>query len=519
VLAWGAPLRAQLIDEASKAKAAAQKSRSKTSISSGEESLDSERDAELKKAAEAVKNDKAAAKTGKEIGKEDEAAALKKKLACLKDGSCSDEEAKKPGAPSAAAALKAKKANAASAWTGSKPGAASPKGTLAPKGPPPPRSASDGDAPPASKDPPAGETRSDRVLRRARDSAETLRRSLANPDSDAGAPAHDEERSPEAFTPRPDFLPAPRRDATAGPDPTEPRTASDLVLAAHSGFGPSIRSLGYKIGRGPRGASTVLRADGRPASAAEVAALGAALRREPAALMRRPDFFQVLPRADFEELKADYRARPAWSGTVFRDIGMTPAYRDFRWSASCSPLSGDCNPAAGGESYRRGEDVPPESLKEVLVSARSEDESASAGGEDEDDDDFDDYTDDERREAAAADFAESRMLAARRRGPTLAGLLGTLGALAGDARDLAGFGGERRSAGSAPAGEAGWSAGPSRSPGRPASAPAAVSRDAGEREVPPIPAPAPFKTDRRGAAGWAGLAAAVFVLWRLSRRG
>jgi hypothetical protein len=225
--------------------------------------------------------------------------------------------------------------------------------------------------------------------------------------------------------------------------------------------------------------------------------------------MRRPDFFQVLPRRDFEELKSDFQARPEWSQTVFKDIGMSAASRDFNWSASCSPLSGGCNRAAGDASYRKGDFVPPESLKAALADARSPD--------DEPDSEFEDYTDEDRREAEAADAAEARTGAAGRGGQTLAGLMRGLGALADGARDFSGLGGEPRGAteGAADFSRARFSGRPGSAFDAPASA---------ERSAPPrpgeVPAPAsPSRNRRGGALVWAGLAAAAFVLWRLRRRG
>jgi len=317
----------------------------------------------------------------------------------------------------------------------------------------------------------------DRALRRADEAAARLRQSLARPDSDAPAPA------------------AARSQETAVRS-----TAADVALAAQTGFGPSIREFGYKVGRGPGGAPVVRTADGRPAAPDEVARLGAALKAEPEALMRRPDFFAVLPRADFRELKTDYSARPAWRGTVFKDIGMTPENRDFRWSASCSSLTGGCNPAGGETPYRAGEFVPPENLKTALAAARA------ASPDEGDDSELTGYTDEERQEAAAADAAARKMSGAKR--TTLAGLLQGLGEWV-RASSPGGAAEAEAPAGAAVYGE-GKPGTAVRAGVRPAAGPAP------ERAVPPPPE-AP-KTRRPGALGFAaGLAAAFFVLRRLRR--
>ncbi len=86
---------------------------------------------------------------------------------------------------------------------------------------------------------------------------------------------------------------------------------------------------------------------------------------EPAALMRRPDFYQVLPREKFQGLKRAYAAQEKTRAAAFADIAMTPGGRDFVWSASCSRVSGDCNPYAAESTYRKTEEVSPETLNRV----------------------------------------------------------------------------------------------------------------------------------------------------------
>ena len=308
-----------------------------------------------------------------------------------------------------------------------------------------------------------------------------------------------------------------RTPSSIGPDPTRPLTASDIVLASHSGFASSIRGQGFKIGPGPGGAPSVLASDGRLATPAEVSRLATFLNAEPAALMRRPDFFSVLPRSRFEDLKVEYRRNPAAPGPAYQDIGMTEGYRDFRWSASCSPLSGGCNPVEA--SYLKGQDVAPEALNEVWKKTAGAKEDAGAEGDD--DDGMADFTDEDRKDVAAAELAERRMTAAGRRAPALADLLAGLGALSDDARGLFGFGGARsvRAEGSPAA--AGFAAGGAgRSGGEPAAGLASAAEARGGRAW-TVPSPQiERKTSRRGAAGaLAGLAAALFFLWRRSRAG
>lgn len=141
------------------------------------------------------------------------------------------------------------------------------------------------------------------------------------------------------------------------------RDEKELFLAASSNPG-ALAALGLVVGRDASGRPSFRRADGTPATAQDLAALRARLSSEPLALMRRPDFFAVLPRPRFEQLKTDYRGRPELRTSAFRDIALSPAERDFERSASCAALSGDCAPDAK-ESYRKGELVPPEELAAI----------------------------------------------------------------------------------------------------------------------------------------------------------
>ena len=86
------------------------------------------------------------------------------------------------------------------------------------------------------------------------------------------------------------------------------------------------------------------------------------------ALDKRPDFYSVLPPSRLKELKA---ARAAPGGAELRDfkhLGLSAA-GDFAYDASCAVVSGDCNPHAVEQSYRRGDLVAPETLARVYNGA------------------------------------------------------------------------------------------------------------------------------------------------------
>lgn len=145
-----------------------------------------------------------------------------------------------------------------------------------------------------------------------------------------------------------------------------------LAAAAASGFGDSFRSLGLKLGPGGQ----VQRADGTPATPAETAALSQRLASDPQALMRRPDFFAVLPRESFGRLKSDFASGREADGN-FRHVAMTEAQRDFVHSQACDKsLETGCNPKAH-KAYRKGDFVSPEDLK-AIDEALHPDEAASA---------------------------------------------------------------------------------------------------------------------------------------------
>lgn len=214
------------------------------------------------------------------------------------------------------------------------------------------------------------------------------------------------------------------REETIPANLANPRTAKELVLAAHSGFGGSFQALGLKAGQGPGGEPAVLRKDGGLATPAEVAALRARIDAEPAALLRRPDFFEALPRERYQSLRRDYASRPELRGTSFMDVGATARERDFVWSSSCDRLSGACNPNSAQPSYRRGQDVSPEDLNRIWSDINKEDE---------DDSIFEEYTDEERRASDEAEALRERIGRSAFResgGGGLSGLLNSLGAAA-----------------------------------------------------------------------------------------
>lgn len=168
---------------------------------------------------------------------------------------------------------------------------------------------------------------------------------------------------------------------TGAMDLSRPRSTQELVLAASGGYGNTFKALGLKIGRGP-GGPAIVRKDGEPASAAEVDQLRLTIAGEPAALMKRPDFFNVIKRDRYEQLKARYANMAKQRADSFKDIALTRQNRDFAWSASCDLVSGGCNRYAE-RSYRKSDFVEPESLgniwrgQTVSMKYRSQDLSTS----------------------------------------------------------------------------------------------------------------------------------------------
>lgn len=150
-----------------------------------------------------------------------------------------------------------------------------------------------------------------------------------------------------------------------GVDPTHPKTEAELLIAVNSGFKSSLAATGLKVGSGPGGGASFQRQDGSPATASDLQTLREHIESEPAALMRRPDFFTAVPREHFQSLKQDYRARPELKGTAFKDVELTPKDRDFVWAVSCDKLSGNCNKQSSEPSYKKKAEVPPEDLDSI----------------------------------------------------------------------------------------------------------------------------------------------------------
>lgn len=147
--------------------------------------------------------------------------------------------------------------------------------------------------------------------------------------------------------------------ASGGPhDLSNPRTVADFALAARSGYAPAFAAAGLKLSKDGR---SIVRLDGSPATAADLAMLRSGILALPAALARRPDFFAHVSQEHYADLKKEYRERPELAGSVYKDVGTTEKDRDFIHTESCSKVSGECNKAAA-DSYKKGDLVSPEDL-------------------------------------------------------------------------------------------------------------------------------------------------------------
>jgi hypothetical protein len=154
---------------------------------------------------------------------------------------------------------------------------------------------------------------------------------------------------------------------------------SDAASLAASGFGASFTQAGLKMGSGVT-AGQVVRADGTPASPDDLARLRAQVAQDPAALMKRPDFFDVLDRPRFNRLKSDFVSKPEARDGAFKHVGMTEGARDFVRTQSCNPkLEKNCNELAK-EPYKKGEFISPEDLKAIDDALHPEGADASASG-------------------------------------------------------------------------------------------------------------------------------------------
>jgi hypothetical protein len=158
--------------------------------------------------------------------------------------------------------------------------------------------------------------------------------------------------------------------APAAPAPAPaPAGGLSLIAAASSGFMDSFRSLALHVGRTPDGNLAVLDSRGRQADGSALAALKANIAESPRALLTRPDFFSVISPSDYSQLKSLVVSPPASAkhGLLLRDLGVSAGGRDIVWTASCSRVSGECNPAAAESSYRKNQPASPESLRAVAA--------------------------------------------------------------------------------------------------------------------------------------------------------
>ena len=153
----------------------------------------------------------------------------------------------------------------------------------------------------------------------------------------------------------------------AGAGAGVPREAgeSDLIAAVQSGYQAAPAAVGLVLERGAFGSLVLKRADGKPVTQEDLAALRRTIESEPRALMRRPDFFAVIPRPRYETLKEDHRGKPELKTKAFQDVGLTDKDRDFVWERTCAKVSGECNPAAREGSYKKDAEVAPEDLASI----------------------------------------------------------------------------------------------------------------------------------------------------------
>jgi hypothetical protein len=119
---------------------------------------------------------------------------------------------------------------------------------------------------------------------------------------------------------------------------------------------------------------------------------------DPLALIRRPDFFSVIPRARYAHLKTAYVSGAERREPAFRDIILTLGERDFAWSRSCDRISGECNPYAQEAFYRKNEQVSPETLTAIDEAGLPDDSEPST---------LDEPDASEEEKAAMLEFAES----------------------------------------------------------------------------------------------------------------
>ena len=172
---------------------------------------------------------------------------------------------------------------------------------------------------------------------------------------------------------KPSAAPAVKESLPAAKEAREATEAAGraLLLAASGPYRAAVTDAGLKLGRDPSGAQRLERADGTPATDSDLRRLSERIAGEPKALVRRPDFFGVVPREDYAALKADLAMRP--DRPQYRDMESSrPEGRDIVWSRSCDKVEGDCNPAAAESHYGKGTEVSPETLRGVWRDIESE---------------------------------------------------------------------------------------------------------------------------------------------------
>lgn len=153
-------------------------------------------------------------------------------------------------------------------------------------------------------------------------------------------------------------------------DPSDPSSLNDFVAASKTGHSPAFAKTGLKLGA--NGRSIVRAADGKPATAQDLARLRQAIRSQPKALMRYPNMYKTIRPQQFDELKTSYADESTRPETVFKDVGVSEDDRDFIRTASCDRLSGDCNPEDTKSSYKRGAYVTPDDLASLWADLQEE---------------------------------------------------------------------------------------------------------------------------------------------------
>lgn len=231
--------------------------------------------------------------------------------------------------------------------------------------------ASTSGGPPAQESNGAAKSSSGRgaqALKRAQAMGDSLRKGLPSEDvgaRDAGGVALKTE---------------PRLRVTSKVPAVAPPERIDAAALIAPGYAPVLQSLGLKTVKDAEGRPALIKTDGTPAGTAELSRLSARLRAEPEALLKRPDFFQVVRRGDYDDLKSRWTQWSAAYPADSRHAGLDGERRDFRWSSSCTGVSGDCNPHAGGRSYKKNDLIPPEMLRAMIARMKSDAEAERSAG-------------------------------------------------------------------------------------------------------------------------------------------